>query len=133
MTLVQIEGQHLHAQRIGQLAHTLPDASETDNPQLFVDQFHQRRLPEAEIFLSLPLAFTHQLVVQGAVVSEVKHDCQNMLCYAIGSIFRHIRDGNSARRGRLYIDDVIAGGRDGNELQVRVAAAASRRLVAPCW
>jgi hypothetical protein len=104
---------------VGQLANSTANPPKADNPHTLASEFHQRRIPEAEITEALPFAFPHQEVVSFGSMDQRQEKGDDVLSHAVGSILRHVRDRNAFSAGALHVNHVVPGGQDGNEPQRR--------------
>ena len=104
-----------HAQCLCDPPRGSADASETDDTHGFTVQFHLGGIPEAEIGTGFPFSIVHRPVVVADPVAQLQQQGDGELGNGSGSVTRHIAYRDSPARRGIAVDDVVAGGGDGDE------------------
>src|SRR5579883_2940321 len=97
---------HSHPHGVRDFTDRSPDASEADDPHGFPGEFHQRRLPEAPVRTSAPLARPYRIGMHPHVVAVLQQEREYELRHGSGSIRGNVRDDDSLMPGRSDIYDV---------------------------
>ena len=111
--------QHLHSHRQCHLGRRPADSSETDQSHRQSGQFHQRKIPVAEIGASAPAPLGDPAGVIGHVQREIQQMGEDHLHDRWRGIVGHVadRDAPLARGGN--VDNVVARGRHADVPQPR--------------
>lgn len=111
-------GEDVHFESGSEFRRALANASETDDSQGLAGEFGEMGVfPETEVLAVLPFAGEGHLAVLGRFFEEIEYQGKNELRDGVGAVDGDIRDGDAVLLGVSGVDDVVAGGEDGNEFQ----------------
>ena len=129
---VIVAGEDLHAQSPGDSPCLLADTAKTDDPHGLLRQLDQRAVPEAPVGAALPPAGVYGVAVAANVVAYFQQQRDGELAHGGGAVSGNVGDGNPPLPGRRRVHDVVTGGQDADEAEIRAGlqhGAADRRLV----
>ena len=115
---VQVIGQHLHAQGLGNAASGLADAAEADDAGGLAVQLDEGVVPVAPVDVIGPLAFVDSLVVVADVVAHLQQQGDGVLAHTGGAIGGHVAHRDPLLLGIVIVDHIVAGGQHSDHLQI---------------
>ena len=115
---VQVIGQHLHAQGLGDAAGGLADAAEADDAGSLAVQLDKGVVPVAPVDVVGPLALVDGLVVVADVVAHLQKQGNGVLSHTGGAIGGHVAHRDPLLLGVVIVDHIVAGGQYSDHLQV---------------
>ena len=115
---VQVVGQHLHAQGLGNAAGGLADAAEADDAGSLAVQLDERVVPVAPVDVVGPLALVDGLVVVADVVAHLQQQGDGVLSHAGGAVGGHVAHQHALLLGVVVVSHIVAGGQEGDQLHV---------------
>ena len=115
---VQVVGQHLHAQGLGNLASGLANTAKADHTGGLTVQLNEGVVPVAPVNMIRPLALVDGLVVVANVMAHLQQQGDGVLAHTGGAVGGHVAHHNTFLLGVVVVGHVVAGGQEGNELQV---------------
>ena len=114
-----VEGQHLHAERLGALADRLAERAVADDAERRAGDVADRMGQEAELARLVPHPVPRVLDVGEQVAPEREDERDDMLRHGVEGVVADIDDGDAVRLAIGLVDDVGAGRRHRDQLELR--------------
>src|SRR5215475_1570838 len=110
--------QYFQTEPAPHLRHRPANIAVANDAKLFPFELDTRKSKQAEYRALLPCVGPHGRAVMSRARCKLQDERQSELCHGVGCIPRNIANANTELLGRLAIDDIGAGGRDGGEFQL---------------
>src|SRR5215510_3870198 len=110
--------QYFHTESSCHLRDGPANITMANDAKLFPLKLDTRKRKQGEYRASLPRVGPHRRTVTSGLCCKFQDERQSELCHRLGCIPRNIAKANSELLGRLAINDICAGGGDGDEFQL---------------
>ncbi len=110
-------GEHRHAEGLGDLAHRLAKRAMADDAERRAAEIRDGVIEIAELRRLLPAALDDRLAIGQDRAAQRQHQREGVFGHRVLGVVPDIADGDATRLGFREIDNVGAGGGDGDQLE----------------